>query len=52
MTGEILALLNSSVVLPGMRAESVVIYAAFLFAGYSVMGYYALYRQQHARAGI
>jgi hypothetical protein len=49
MTGEILALLNSSVFLPGMRSESVVIYAAFLFAGYSSMGYYALYRQQSAR---
>jgi hypothetical protein len=46
MTGEILALLNSSLLLPGMRSESVVIYAAFLFAGYASMGYYALYRQQ------
>ena len=46
MTGEILALLDSSVLLPGMRSESVVIYAAFLFAGYAAMGYYALYRQR------
>jgi hypothetical protein len=50
MTGEILALLNASVLLPGMRSDSVVIYAAFLFAGYSSMGYYALYRQRNARA--
>ena len=50
MTGEVLALLDSSVFLPGMRFESIVTYAAFLFAGYSSMGYYALYRQQHARA--
>jgi len=50
MTGEILALLESSVFLPGMRPESVVTYAAFLFAGYSAMGFYALYRQQNARA--
>ena len=50
MTGEILALFNSSIFLPGMRSERVVIYAAFLFAGYSSMCYYALYRQQSARA--
>ena len=50
MTGEILALLNSSVLLPGMRSDSIVIYAAFLFAGYASMGYYALYRQRYARA--
>jgi hypothetical protein len=49
MTGEILALLDSSIFLPGMRSESVVTYSAFLFAGYSSMGYYALYRQQNAR---
>ena len=50
MPGEILALLNSSVLLPGMRSDSIVIYAAFLFAGYASMGYYALYRQRYARA--
>jgi hypothetical protein len=50
MTGEILALLNPSVLLPGMHPESVVTYAALLFAGYSAIGYYALYRQQRARA--
>jgi hypothetical protein len=50
MTGEVLALLDSSVLLPGMRPESVVTYAACLFAGYSSIGYYALYRQQAARA--
>jgi len=50
MTGEILALLDSSVLLPGMSAQSVVTYAAFLFAGYAAMGYYALYRQRLAGA--
>jgi uncharacterized membrane protein (DUF2068 family) len=49
MTGEFFALLNASVFLPGMRPESITIYAAFLFAGYSSMGFYALYNQQHAR---
>jgi hypothetical protein len=49
MTGEVLAMLNSSVLLPAMRSEDVVIYAAFLFAGYASMGYYALYRQRSAR---
>jgi len=33
-----------------MRPESVVIYAAFLFAGYSSIGFVALYRQRNARA--
>lgn len=53
MTGEIVALLNSSVFLPGMRCESITIYAAFLFAGYSSVGYYGLYRQRRAhRSGV
>jgi hypothetical protein len=50
MTGEIPALLNSSFLLPGLRPESVIIYAACLFAGYSCMGFYAVYRQQTARS--
>jgi hypothetical protein len=48
MTGEILTLLNSTIMLPGMRSESVVTYAALLFAGYSSMGYYSMYRQRSA----
>lgn len=50
LTGEVLGLLNSSVMLPGVPSESVVVYAAFLFAGYASIGYYALYRQRNARA--
>jgi hypothetical protein len=50
LTGEILALLNPTVLLPGMRPESVVTYAALLFAGYASMGYYALYRQARHNA--
>jgi hypothetical protein len=52
MTGEILALLNASVLLPGMTADRVVTYAAFLFAGYASMGYYALYRQRRVGAPV
>jgi len=48
MTGEVAALLNASALLPGLRSESVVIYAAFLFAGYASIGYFALYRQRKA----
>ncbi len=50
MSGEILALLNSSVLLPGLRSESVITYAAFLFAGYASLGIYALYHQQSKRS--
>ncbi len=49
MSGEIIALLNSSVFLPGMHPQSVVVYAAFLFAGYCAVGCYALHRQRNPR---
>jgi hypothetical protein len=52
MAGEFLALLNSAAVLPGMRPQSVVIYAAFLFAGYASVGCYAVLCVPRKRAAV